>query len=829
VRETADVIRRAARRLIAAPAFTIPVVLTLAIGIGAAAAVSTLVDGVLLRPLPYPDAERLVTLRHSAPGLDIAETGQSVGTYVHYRAQNRVFADVGAYWDREQTITDGNQPERIRIAIVTPSLFSVLKVPPIVGQWLAPTDAPRTVMISHGLWMRRYGGDSSIVGRTIEINRAPSRVAGVMPPGFGFPTPETQLWLGTSLAKSQRAGIGVHDMYVTTIARLRPGVSPDSARRDIDRMIPGLAEAYSDAPAGLLRRSQLRGIVIPLQAAVVRDVRPVLLIVGAAAAVVLLIVWANATTLVLLRAERQQPDVAVELALGATIGDLLRRFLSEATLLVLAGGIGGFVLASIAVAARFGVGTEYVPRLDDVRGGGTVVAVVVALSAVSLLLLATVALARALRLRGSGSPFRAATRLTASRERLHAQRSLVAVQLALALVLLTASAILARSFQRLTRVDVGFDPAGVVTLEAALPVGTYTTYHSEASFYARLLEQLRAVPRVTAVEAVQSGIPLTPIAEVTRDAVAALPLGSAVAASVDTTAAASAVASPGYFRAMRIPLLQGRTFTAGDLLGEQHPVVISASLARALFSGGPALNRQLRLTNTNRSEYPPYTVVGVVGDVPGETIAQGPAARLYFPMLDDLHATPEAEPRIPYYPFEMTLVVRTGLPPATVAATVRRIVSSIDPKVPVWGERSLESVVTASMARVRLATLLFLVATTAALTLGIIGIYGVMSYAVSQRTYELGVRLALGASPQAITQMVVRDGARIAIAGIVFGLLAAWLLTRLLRAVLFQVSPSDPIAFVSTPTLLLGLSLLAAYLPARRAGRTDPVTALKSP
>ncbi len=820
-------VRRAARRLLRSPAFTVPVVLTLAVGIGAAAAVYTLVDAVLLRPLPYPDADRLVTLRHAAPGLGITETGQSAGTYVHYRADNRVFADVGVYWDREQTVTDGEQPERVETAIVTPSVFSVLKVPPILGQWLTPTEGVRTVMISHSLWMRRYGGDSSVVGRTIEINRSPSRIVGVMPPGFAFPKPETQVWYGTPLAKARRAGIGVHDMFMTAIARLRPGVSPEAARRDIDRMIPGLTEAYSDAPPELLRRAQLRGIVVPLKAALVHDVRPVLLLLGAAAAVVLLIVWANATTLVLLRAERQQPETAVELALGATGGDLWRRCLTEAGLLALVGGVGGFVLASVAVSARFGFGAD-VPRLDDVRLGGTAVAVVIALSVLSAVVLGTFALSRAFQLRASGSPLRAVTRVTVSRERLRAQRSLVAAQVALALVLLVASAVLGRSFQRLTQVDLGFDPDGVVTLEAALPVGAYSTYHSQASFYAQLLTQLRAVPGVTAAEAVQSGIPLTPIAEFTNDAIAAVPAGSSVAAAPGATAATSAVASPGYFRAMRIPLLQGRTFAPGDLLGELHPIVVSASLARAVASDGTVLNRQLRLTNANRSQYPPYTIVGIVGDVPGETIADGPSARLYFPMLEDLHATPEAEPPLPYYPFEMSLVVRTTLPPATVAAAVRRIVRSVDPKVPVWGERTLESIVASSMARVRLTTLLFLVATSAALALGVIGIYGVVSYAVRQRTPELGVRLALGASPDAITRMVVRDGARIAIAGITVGLLAAGLLTRLLRAVLYEVSPSDPLAFVLMPVLLLGLALLAAYLPARRAGRTDPVAALKN-
>jgi putative ABC transport system permease protein len=823
--EVLTVLRRAVRRLMLSPAYLVPMVVTLAIGIGAAVAVFALVDAVMLRPLGYPEPDRLVTLRHRAPGLGIADGGQSAGTYLLYRAQNRAFTDVGVYWEREYTITDGAVPERVPAAIVTPSVLNVLNVPPALGRWFALDEDQSTVVLSYGLWQRRYGGDPNVVGRTIEINGTPDRIAGVTPRGFAFPRPETQLWYANRMRKTSRAGISVHDLFMTGVARLRPGVSAEAATRDLERIAPAIGTTYGDASPELLRRAQLRPIAVPLREAVVRDARPMLLVLTAAATLVLLIVYANATTLALLRAERQQPQVATEYALGAPGSHVWWRCASEAAIVALVGGAGGLVLASAAVASKFGFTARQVPRLEGVTLAGGPLALLGALVVLTGAVLAGVALARARRVRSADAPWRALSRLTATRERLRMQRMLVTAQLALALALLVASAVLARSFDRLRHVDIGFQPKGMLLFDVAIPPGSYTTYHAQASFFGQVLSGLRAMSGVKVAEAVQNGIPFAPIDGMLMDAVGALP-GDGPPSS-DSTSAATSLATPGYFAAMGIPLVEGRTFQDGDVRNPSHPVVVSASLARALFPAGSALNRRIKFTAPKRAELPPSTIVGVVGDVPGTTIADGPSRRLYLPMLQDLAATPDVDPMLPYWPMELTLVVRTDLPLATMAASLRRVVNAHDPKVPVWRERTAESVVASATAGVRLMTTLFGVATLVALVLGIVGVYGVLAYAVTQRTAELGIRLALGAGPAELTRMVVRDGARLAVIGGAVGLAAAALLTRLLRAVLYEVGPGDPLAFALMPLLLVGLSLLAAYIPARRAARTDPVTALK--
>ncbi|MFN2567633.1 MAG: ADOP family duplicated permease [Gemmatimonadaceae bacterium] len=819
--------RYALRRVAKQPGFSVPAILTLAVGLGVTTAIFALVHGVLLQSLPYWDPGRLVVVRHTAPGLGIGEGGQSEGTYLHYRKHNRAFEELGVYLDRELSITDDrNDPERIMAALVTPSVLAVLRATPLRGRLFAAADveydSALTVIISHDLWVRRYGADPGIVGRRIELNRVRRQVVGIMPPGFEFPRPDTKVWYAWPV-EATRAGIGVHDMHYTGIARLRSGVTPDDAERDLRRMIRSLPDAYPDAAPQVLERAQLQPIVVRLKDAVVADVRPALLLLLCAAVFVLLIVCANVANLFLVRAERLRKEVAVERALGAAGSDLARRFLAESLLVASIGAALGLVLALAVIGWRLGFEPGQIPRLHEVRLGGTVLVVTVGLALLSSLLLGLVSLARAGRPELTTALKGTLGHMTAGRESQVAQRFLVGLQVALALTLLIGSAAMAQSFWKLKRFDIGFEPTDVLTLELPLPARPYTTYQRSAGFFIDLLSRIRAVPGVMAAEAAGGALPLAPLPSYLIEPLAAeiQPAGSR-----EEHLAAATTVTPGYFGAMGIPLTRGRTFQPGDLRSETPAVIVSAALARTLFGGVDPIGRRVRFARLKR--YPWYTVVGVAGDVPGEAIPAGPLKTLYLPVLDDLRATPQADAPLPYYPSEMTVVVRTSLPPTSLIPAVRRIVRELDPKVPIAHIRTAEQVLAASMSHTRLTMLLLLTAAATALFLGVVGLYGVVSYSVSRRTREFGVRIALGARPTDVNRMVVRQGASVTLAGIIAGLLSAFLLTRFLRGLLFEVSPSDPATFAATSVLLLMIAALASYLPARRAASVDPIQALRA-
>jgi predicted permease len=422
--------RFAFRRLRREPGFTVPVVATLALGIGVVAAVFALVEGVLLRPLPYPEAERLVTLRHVAPGLGITDGGQSGGTYLHYAQHNRVFETMGLYFDRELSITEGEAPERIMTALVTPGVLTTLGVAPLLGRLFVDDGhddaSPQKVVLSHGLWVRRYGADPGIIGRTIELNRGePHEIVGVMPAGFVFPRPETELWYAMPV-EATRANLGADDLLRSAVARLRPGVSPAEAERDLARMITMLPEAYGDITGEELRRAELRGVVVPLKEAVVLDVRGALVLLAGMAVFLLLIVWANVGNLFLVRAERQRREVAVARSLGASGVEVARRFLLEGLLVTAAGGVLALALAWGVVASRFGFEPGQLPRLREVGVDGTVVGVMLGLSLCSGILLGVIAYLSAGRTELTGALKGALGRVTAGRKCQRGQRGVVA-------------------------------------------------------------------------------------------------------------------------------------------------------------------------------------------------------------------------------------------------------------------------------------------------------------------------------------------------------------------------------------------------------------------
>lgn len=815
-------LRLGARRLVREPTFSAPATLTLAIGIGATAAIFALVHSVLLRPLPYAAADRLITIGHSVPGFGVEAGGISDGLFLHYREHNRVFEEIGVYHENEQNLTDGDVPERIRLAMASPGVFAALGTAPHLGRIFTEADAgseaPTVVMISHDLWVRRYGADPAIVGGTIETNGTPTPVVGVLRPGFDFPRPETQVWYASG---PQATRAGVRDLYRSGIARLRDGVTPEEAEADLQRLVAMLPDAFPDITPEVLREAQFRALATPLHESLVDEVRPALMLLLCAAGLVLLIAWANAANLALLRAERQRREVAVSRALGARPRDLAGRFLSESLILAALAGVIGLAVAYAGAATRFGFALEQVPRLEGLRVDTVIIAVVVGLSCASALLLALVPLLRT-RHAGEGQEIREGSARVTDRPGVRrTQRVLLGVQFALALTLLVGSAAMARSVWNLLRVDLGFNPRDTLTLELPLPFRAYPRYADAAGFQIELLERLRAVPGVTSAEATLN-LPLTPtpFVEVPLAAEGSRAAGIPPMGTVN-------FATPGYFAAIGIPLLRGRAFHPDELAADAPPVVVSEALGRALFGAADPLGRQVRLPE--RPDGPAYTVVGVAGDVPGESLTDGPARMMYLPLVRDPHVAERRNPPIPFIPREgATLLMRTRVPPLSLAPTVRRIVREMDPELPLTHMRTGEEIAAAATSRARLTMLLLLLGTGAALTLGVVGIYGAMSYQVGRRGRELGVRLALGARPADISRLVLAEGVRVVLPGIAAGLLASLALTRLMRGLLFGVSPTDPAVFAGTSVLLLAIALAAVSIPARRARAIDPARTLRA-
>ncbi|MGH7503267.1 MAG: ABC transporter permease [Longimicrobiales bacterium] len=806
-------LRRAARTLSRMPGFTLACIATLAIGMGATTAVFSLVNAILLEPLPYPDSERLVAVGHTAPGLKLDRAAMSDGTYLHYRGHNRVFEEIGTYYENVVNLSGGTgDAERVSIAMVTTTFFSVLGARTVLGRLAAVEDVdsagPVVVLISHGLWQRRYGADPNIVGTMIEANSAPRQVIGVLAPGFDFPHRDIDIWYPS---EPRQASARASDLYEHGIARLRPGVDPDDAERDLNRLIASLPDVYADFTAQMIEDSQLRAVVSPLKHVVVNETRAALWLLFGGMVFLLLIACANVANLFLVRGEHRKKEIAIRTALGAARTDLARFFAAESIIIAALAGATGLLIADWAIQALIAWGPQNLPRLHEVGIDRRVFGFAAGLSVVTALLFSILplfryarsALARVIKESGSGA--------TASVERQRVRLLLVTTQVALALTLLIGSALMARSFLRLARTDPGFDAAGVLTAEIAMPYSGYEEYADAQRFWHALLERIRALPGVEDAGSVSS-LPLVPQP-------AYYDFALDIEGRPDETRAAVTVyhVTPGYFEAMRIPVVGGQGIPAE--LGAERPVLLSAAAARRLFPGEDPVGQRIRRAVS--AELPWATVAGVVADVPRQQVGGDAAEIVYMPILENA-----VDPRM--IPGHGTIAVRTSVPPFTLTPAIRRIVRELDPNLPLANIRTMDRIVADSMSRASFTMLLLIVAATAALFLGTIGLYGVISWAVSQRTREIGIRMALGARADDMQRMLLQEGARIAFAGVIAGTAAALALTRFLRVLLFEVSPTDPISFATMGMLLLATALLATWLPARRAARIDPAHALRA-
>ena len=816
------VLAQTVARLARSPGFAAVAVLTLGIGIGANTAIFSVVNGVLLRSLPYPDPERLVGLWHTAPGIDIPQFEQSDGSYLFYRAENQTLAQMGIFGSTSVNLTGTEEPERVTAAYVTASLLSTLGVVPERGRSFIESDnepgAEAVAILAHGLWMRRFGGDPGILERTVLVDGEARRVVGVMPSGFALPMSESELWVPLEIDPAE-ATTGSYRWL--GVGRLKAGQSVATVQQDLDRLRRRLPEAYPGdfLTEQMMETAQMEVIVHPLIEDVIgdEDLERSLWILLGTVFFVLLIACANVANLFLVRAEGLHREVAVRIALGAGRDRIARFFLSESIALGLAGGILGLLIALAATRALVALGPESIPRLDAIGIDGTVLGFTLAVSVLAGALFGLFPILRygradvvtALKEGGRGAG--------AGRERHRARKLLVLSQLALAFVLVAGAGLMAKSFQRVRDLDPGFDKDGVLTFRTSLPEADYDSRAAIAGFYGQLIERLDALPGVSRVGA-GSKIPL-------RSSGRNMNIVSIEEHPVDPgdlpPVVNSQYVTAGFLETLGVPLLEGRTFDPTDHASNTRAVIANRQFAERFWPGESAIGKRVHPSLAD-GEFEWFRIVGVVDGVRDNTLPEEPEPILYYSVT----GIEQLEDQ--FWPLTMSLLLRTEVEPRTVAPLVADEVRSLDPNLPVADVLTMQEVVEESTSQLGFAMLLLVLAAAVALILASVGIYGVMSYDVTQRTREIGVRMALGAPATAVSSMVVMQGARIAGVGLVVGLAGAFGLTRLLRALLFGVNPMDPVTLALVLIALFGVALLASYLPARRAASVDPLIALRA-
>ena len=819
VEQIARDVRFAARRLRRTPAFTIGVVGTLGIGLGGAVGLGILTHTVLLSPLPYADPDRIVRIEVETPGLGTATTESSPGMYQLFRERSRSIALLGAYYENDGITLQGRgAPERTTAAMVTPSVFRILGTRPALGR--LPNDAGSPddtipVLISAEIWQRHFGGDSSVIGRTITLNRFPRRVVGVMPRGFDFPSPDVGVWFP---GEEKATNAGLSNRYLSVIGRLREGATVEQANAEVATIVAGIAQRYPELSADAVRESRLHASARTLRSAMVAPVRSDLILLAAVAALVLFIAFTNVATLVLLRAEGVRGEIAVSQALGAGGVAITQRLVAEGLVLAFGGLVVAMPVALTILTTKLGFAADQVPRLHEVHA---TMPAVLTTSIAAIVIGVVLGLIAALRTRhalADGGLIGQGPRATGSAAWRRSRQALVAAQVAMALAVLLGSGLMARSLRNLHHVDLGFVAHDGVTFSTPLPFSSYDKYQKTVAFHLRVVDALRALPGVSGAAAAMQ-LPLTP----GWDGLEGRLEASSASRTLRATASSSVVTAE-YFAVMGIPL-RGRTFERGDYIAPTPSVIISRSLAKALFGGDDPLGKEVKIADA--PSYPAYRVVGVVGDVYGNRIADGPLRSLYFPFVADLAPSSLEKPRIPYNP-SARYVVRTDAPVALMLPEFRRIVASIDPQLPVTELATFDGLVASAMSRVRIATTLLVAAAIAALLLGTVGVYSVIAFAVAGRTREFAVRIAVGAPTRSIIDLVFREGLAMLAVGIAAGVGLSIGSMRLIQNVLYAVSIHDGVTYAATVGLVLVTAMVAIYLPARRAAATDPARVLRS-
>lgn len=803
--------RYAVRVLLKQPGFSAAAIITLALGIGATAAIFSVVDGVLLRPLPFAEPDRLASVAMRFTPQNMARGPLSMADYLDVRASGGAFEDIAAYSNSRVDVTGGDAPEQLIGVFATPNLFNVLGARPLIGRtFLLDEDKPdgvRVMLVSEALWKRRFNADPNIAGRTITANGAIYTIVGVMPASFTYPRADVEFWANQAIAPPTRRG----PFMLTTVGRLRPGATLAQAQAEMTALGRRVEQA---APRDY---SNLDYPVAPLREVFVGDSRAALLVMFAAVGVLLLIATVNVANLLLVRAASRGREMAVRLSLGAGRSRLIRQLLTESVLLSLAGAAGGITLAYAGLEVLRTTNAGTIPRIEDVRLDTRVLLFTALVSMAAGVIFGLVPALQSARPNLTQSLRDGARGTTGgvARRRIHA--SLVAAEIALSLMLLIGAGLLLRSFFLLQNVQSGVQaPASqLVTMRISPDRGKLTrppnnTFDAAATarYYEQLVARLRQIPGVDAVAASEA---LPPLAMTWSD--------SFVIEGQDATEAKSNPAvtiptvSPDYFRTLGVPLLRGRVFDERDTADSTPVTVISDEMARRYFSGRDPIGRRIKISGPGLPNNPRHEIIGVVGNVK-YTGLQSAYEPVYY------RATAQAAN------MRSNLIVRATAG-AGIAQTVRREIQAFDPAAVINNVKTMEEAAAESIAGPRFRMLLIGMFAAVALMLAATGIYGVMAYSVAQRTHEMGLRLALGAARGDVMRMVLGQAARLAVAGIVIGLAGALILTRWMSTLLFGVEATDPATFAAVAFGLAAIALIASALPARRAMRIDPIVALR--
>ena len=804
-------LRFALRVLIRSPGFSAVAVLTLMLGIGATTAVFTLVDGVILKPLPFPDPGELVSVRHQ--GRDGADQlPMSSGLYLLYADQAGSFESIAMYSRTVVNLVGDGDPERISGVSATPSFFSVIGVDAALGRGMVAEDglpdAEPVAVLSHAFWQTHFAGDPAVIGRTVDMSGTSRRIVGVMPPDFAYPDAEARLFIPMIVdpARAPLAAFGA-----AGIARLSEGATLQRADTELAGLISRLAELFpEDGAPAFLAEVNLRAVIRPLKDQIVGDVSRTLWILLGTVGLVLVIACANVANLLLVRAEIRQREVAVRVAIGAGRLQVMRAFMSESLVLTAAGGTLGVVLAAVAVRVTTAFTPSDIPRVAEVGVDLRVLGFSVLISFLAALLFGLFPLVRysapnlSGQLRDGGGHG-----TTGSRERHLLRNGLVVAQVGLALMLLVGSGLMLRSFIALRAVDPGFDGEGVMTVNLAVPTAEIEGALETAEFFRQLRERLEAQPGVEGV-GLANGVPLSGTMSFSTQELEDHPRGP----GDPPIFSSNGFASPGYFEALDIPLIEGRTFQPGDRGDQTRAAIVSESFARAWWPDTSPLGRRLG----GGPDW--YEIVGVVADVHYESLDVPAEEIIYFPTVlgtaEELQALRQ-----------LTLVVKVSGEPSAILSVIRREVRAMNPRIPISTPRTMEAISKQATARTSFTVAMLGVASGVALLLGMVGIYGVISYVVSQRTREIGVRMALGASAPKVRGMVVRQGMGLASLGVGAGLLGAWFLSSVMTTLLFGVSATDPLTYASVALVLSLVAAIACWLPAQRAAGVDPAQALR--
>ena len=803
-------LRYATRGLLKHPGFTAIAVITLALGIGANTAMFSVINAVLLRPLPYHEPQHLVTIWEQSPERNLYEMPVSYANLRDWVDQNHTFDQISAYTFTNFNLIGVGEPNRLGAVRVSSNLFSLIGVPPELGRTFLPEEdmegANHVVILSHALWKNRFGSDRAILGRSLTLNNQSYTVVGVMSSGFQFPVgfgymgtvlnDPTDLYVPIA-ATSDELRRGSYSFFA--LGRLKPGVTIDQARAEMTTIESRLEQQYPDGNTGI-------GVsLVATQEQTVKEVRPALLVLLGAVAFLLIITCANIANLLLTRAASRQKEMAIRSALGASRLGVVRLLLTESLLLSLLGGLVGLLLAVWVTKALIALAPDNIPRLNEVGVDVSVFGFALAVSIVTGIIFGLAPALHATKLDLNEALKDSLRGSMESALGKSTRKVLVVAEVALSLMLLIGAGLLIKSFLRLQQMDLGFNPENVLAVQLELPDTTYPEERQQTAFFQEALARLGSVPGVKSVGAT-TGLPLT------------LNLSGSdfrIEGHPDPPAGQEMIiekrsVSPGYFGTLGIPLLKGRDFSDRDKSDAPAAAIINAELARVYFPNEDPINK--RISFDDRQSY--ISIVGIVGDVKQRGLDSNAKPEVYFPYLQA--ASPS-----------MNIVVRTTSSPLGAVASVKSQIQTIDKNLPIDDAETMQQLLSESTSGRRFNTLLLSLFAMLAVMLAMVGIYGVMSYSVTQRTHEIGIRIAVGAQTSDVFRIVIGQGMLLALIGVGLGLVGAFALTRLMTTMLFGVEPTDSLTFISLAALLIGVGLVACYVPGRRATRIDPLVALR--